>query len=186
MRIKLDVALLATVALVGSVAAGPKNNERPFAPLGGALASGVSPADRDAVHSACEAKASTDHMTITRWQDVRQTSADIFQADVTVDYNGSPYERTCTYHGRSHAVDFSDKPGSTPMAEMGAEKVEHQRARQACEAKAQADGMQILSWERFQQMGDDKWESHIRVSWKGQTYERTCIYKDKSQNVEIK
>ncbi len=146
----------------------------------------VTPQDRAAVQDACEAKARSDHMTITNWHGIRQASPDVFQADVTVEYKNAPYERTCTYKARDRAVDFSDAPGQGPFSGVGNQLDVRQRARDACEAKAKDDNMQIVSWMPFQQLGDDRYEANVRVQWKGQTYDRTCVYKDKSQNVEIK
>jgi hypothetical protein len=146
----------------------------------------VNQGERSDMRAACEAKARSEKMEITNWHGMREVSPGQFQADVTVQYKGAPYERTCTYNANKKAVDFTDKPGQGAFSGMGAEATVRERAKQACESKARSEKLEVLRWGPFQEASPDIWESDIRVRWKGQDYDRTCVYKDKSQNVDIK
>lgn len=146
----------------------------------------VNQGERADMRSACEAKARSDKMEIKNWHGMREVSPGRFEADVTVEYKGAPYERTCTYNANKKAVDFTDKPGQGAFSGVGAEVTVRERAKQACEAKAKSDKIEVLRWGPFTESRPDVWESDIRVRWKGQEYDRTCVYKDRGEGVDIK
>ncbi len=146
----------------------------------------VNPNERAQVQDACSAKARAEKMEITNWHGIREVSQGQFQADVIVQYKGAPYQRVCKYNSHSKSVDITENPGQGGMADVGNQLTTRERAKQACEAKAASDKIEVLRWAPFQEVKPDIWESDIRVRWKGQEYDRTCVYKDKSENVDIR
>ncbi len=146
----------------------------------------VNPNEREQVHDACNAKAKSLGMDIRTWNGIREVTQGRFEADVVVEYKGSPYQRVCRFNIASKDVDFSENPGQSNAAENANERVVRERARQACEAKASAQKIEVLRWGPFTESRPDVWESDIRVRWKGQDYDRTCVYKDKGENVDIR
>lgn len=82
---------------------------------------------------------------------------------------------------------FAALAGCAGLNQLGAvNPSERADVRNACEAKARSDHLDIQRWHGIREVNPGQFEVPLTVNYRGREYERVCVYDDRNRSVDIR